>query len=69
MLTRKPSGMATSTRTTRVGRTTEERFYDLPPHDWNELTTVPVIVLGEWDRSTKLEDGRGKETGDRFVFG
>ena len=33
-------------------------------HEWNELTSLLVILLGEWDRSTKLEDGREKEKGD-----
>ena len=33
-------------------------------HEWNELTSLLVILLGEWDRSTKLEDGCGKEKGD-----
>ena len=32
--------------------------------DWNELITVLVILLREWDLSNKLEDGYGKETGD-----
>ena len=34
------------------------------PHKWNELTRMLVILLGEWDRSTKLEDGCGNEKGD-----
>ena len=33
-------------------------------HVCNRLTSLMVILLGKWDRSTKLEDGRGKETGD-----
>ena len=37
-------------------------------HEWNELTSLLVILLGEWDRSTKLEDGYGKETGDGKQF-
>ena len=43
-------------------------IYDLHSRDWNKLTTVLVILLGEWDRSTKLEDGYGKETGDGRQF-
>ena len=32
-------------------------------HEWNELTSLLVILLGKWDRFTKLEDGCGKEKG------
>ena len=42
-----------------------ERFYDLPLNDWNQLTSVLVILFVKWDWSTKLEDG----TGGRFIFG
>ena len=38
-------------------------IYVLHPRDGNEPTTVLVILLGEWDRSNKLEDGYGKEMG------
>ena len=43
-------------------------IYDLHSRDWNKLTTVLVILLGEWNRSTELEDGYGKETGEGKQF-